>query len=152
AGGRARQFKTENEYTFDMGPSWYWMPDIIESFFADFETKTSNFFELKGLDPQFEMVFSDEKLSVPKSFDDLKILFEKIESGNGQKLEKFMKSARYKYEVGMQDFVNKPCYNWTEFMSPKIALSALKLDLLTNVRTYVSKYFSKPKLKALMEF
>lgn len=152
AGGRARQFKTENEYTFDMGPSWYWMPDIIESFFADFETKTSNFFELKGLDPQFEMVFSDEKLSVPKSFDDLKILFEKIESGSGQKLEKFMKSARYKYEVGMQDFVNKPCYNWMEFMSPKIARSALKLDLLTNFRTYVSKYFSNPKLKALMEF
>lgn len=152
AGGRARQFKTENEYTFDMGPSWYWMPDIIESFFADFETKTSNFFELKGLDPQFEMVFSDEKLSVPKSFDDLKILFEKIESGSGQKLEKFMKSARYKYEVGMQDFVNKPCDSWTEFMSPKIARSALKLDLLTNFRTYVSKYFSNPKLKALMEF
>lgn len=152
AGGRARQFKTENEYTFDMGPSWYWMPDIIESFFADFETKTSNFFELKGLDPQFEMVFSDEKLSVPKSFDDLKILFEKIESGSGQKLEKFMKYARYKYEVGMQDFVNKPCDSWTEFMSPKIARSALKLDLLTNFRTYVSKYFSNPKLKALMEF
>lgn len=152
AGGRARQFKSENEYTFDMGPSWYWMPDIIESFFADFETTTANFFELKSLDPQFEMVFSDEKISVPKPFDDLKILFEKIEKGSDQKLEKFMKSARYKYEVGMQDFVNKPCYNWSEFMSPKIARSALKLDLLTNFRTYISKYFSNPKLKALMEF
>lgn len=152
AGGRARQFKTDNGYTFDMGPSWYWMPDIIESFFTDFGSKTCDFFDLKSLDPQFEMVFSDENISVPKSFEALKKLFEEIETGSSRKLEIFMKSARYKYEVGMQDFVNKPCYSWTEFIAPKIARSAFKLDLLSNFRSYVSKYFSNPKLKALMEF
>src|SRR5699024_5868257 len=111
-GGRARQFVTENGYTFDMGPSWYWMPDIIENFFADFKTKPSDFFELKSLDPQFEMIFSADKLTVPKSFQELKILFETIEPGSAQQLEKFMTAARFKYEVGMQDFVNKPCYSW----------------------------------------
>jgi len=151
-GGRARQFVTENGYTFDMGPSWYWMPDIIENFFADFKTKPSDFFELKSLDPQFEMIFSADKLTVPKSFQELKILFETIEPGSAQQLEKFMTAARFKYEVGMQDFVNKPCYSWAEFIAPKIARNALKLDLLSNFRSYVSKYFSNPKLKALMEF
>lgn len=63
-----------------------------------------------------------------------------------------MHSAKFKYEVGMKDFVNKPCHNWTEFISPKIAKSALKLDLLTNFRTYVSRYFKNDKLKTLMEF
>lgn len=151
-GGRARQFVTESGYTFDMGPSWYWMPDIIENFFEDFGFKTSDFFELKSLDPQFEMVFAEEKIVVPKSFEELKKLFENIEKGSGQQLEKFMTSARYKYEVGMQDFVNKPCHSWKEFLSPKIARSVLKLDLLSNFRSYVAKYFSSPKLKAFMEF
>ncbi|HET8838835.1 MAG TPA: phytoene desaturase family protein [Flavobacteriaceae bacterium] len=151
-GGRARQFVTDNCYTFDMGPSWYWMPDIIEEFFADFGSKTSDFFELKSLDPQFEMIFDDEKLSVPKSFDALKTKFEKIEPGSEKRLEKFMKAARYKYEVGMKDFVSKPCYSWAEFISPKIAGSALKLNLLSDFRSYVAKYFSNPKLQALMEF
>lgn len=152
SGGRARQFSTEQGYIFDMGPSWYWMPDIIESFFADFGYKTSDFFELISLNPQFEIIFSEEKISVPESLEKLKILFEQIEKGAGLQLEKFMQSAKFKYEVGMQDFVNKPCHNWSEFISPKIAKSSLKLDLLTNFRTYVAKYFKNEKLRTLMEF
>ncbi|MCI9844010.1 phytoene desaturase family protein [Flavobacterium pectinovorum] len=152
SGGRARQFATNNGFVFDMGPSWYWMPDIIEGFFGDFDCKTSDFFELVGLNPQFEMIFSDMKMAVPESFQEMKVLFESLEKGAGKKLDLFMNAAQYKYEVGMQDFVQKPCHNWMEFVSPKIASSALKLDLLTNFRTYVSNYFKHPKLRILMEF
>ncbi|WP_346348950.1 phytoene desaturase family protein [Pedobacter sp. JY14-1] len=151
-GGRARQLVTENGYTFDMGPSWYWMPDIIEGFFKDFGHKADDFYELIRLDPQFEMVFGDGTTPVPGHYEALKRLFEQMQPGAGHKLEQFMKSAKFKYEVGMQEFVNKPCHSWFEFMSPKIALSALKLDLLSNFRDYVGKYFSNPKLRLLMEF
>ena len=151
-GGRARQFKTKEGYVFDMGPSWYWMPDIIESFFSDFGYKVSDFFNLVSLDPQFEMVFSEEKISIPEKNEDIRKLFEKIEPGAAKKYDQFMRSAQFKYEVGMKDFVTKPCYNWLEFASLKIAGSALKLDLLSNFRKYVSGYFTDPKLKSLMEF
>lgn len=79
-------------------------------------------------------------------------LFEKTEKGSGEKLDEFMEDARYKYEVGMKEFVNKPCHSWFEFVSPKIAKSALKLDLLTNFKKFVRKYFNDPKLITLMEF
>ncbi len=151
-GGRARQFRTEEGYVFDMGPSWYWMPDIIEGFFRDFGRKTADFFQLVGLNPQFEMIFPDGKLDVPQAFPEIKDLFEKLEPGSAARLEKFMQASRYKYEVGMQDFVTKPCHSWWEFVSPKIAGSALKLNLLTNFRDYVGGYFRHPWLRALMEF
>lgn len=151
-GGRARQLKTEEGYVFDMGPSWYWMPDVIQDFFEDFGYTTSSFFELISLNPQFEMIFSDEKIDVPENFEALKATFEKIEKGAGFQLEKFMKSAKFKYEVGMKDFVHKPCANWSEFISLKIAKSALRLDLLSNFRAYVARYFKDKKLRALMEF
>lgn len=151
-GGRARQFKTEEGYLFDMGPSWYWMPDIIEGFFSDFDCKAADYFKLVSLDPQFEMIFSKEKISVPEKNEDIRELFEKTESGAGKKYDQFMQSARFKYETGMKDFVTKPCYSWLEFASLKIAGSALKLDLLSNFRKYVSGYFSDPKLRSLMEF
>lgn len=151
-GGRARQFKTEQGYIFDMGPSWYWMPDIIEGFFFDFGFKSSDFFKLVSLNPQFQMIFSDEKIDIPEKIEDWEILFEKIEKGSSAQLKKFMNSAKFKYEVGMQDFVKMPSYSWTEFISIKIAKSALKLDLLTNFRTYVSKYFKDQRLRSLMEF
>jgi len=151
-GGRARHFKTENGYTFDMGPSWYWMPDIIESFFNNFGKKATDFYTLVPLDPQFEMVFSDGTMNIPHNYEEMKQLFEKTEPGAGKKLDEFMKDAQYKYEVGMQDFVNKPCHSWFEFVSPKIAKSAMKLDLLTNFQRFVRKYFNNPKLIVLMEF
>lgn len=151
-GGRARQYCTEEGFVFDMGPSWYWMPDVMEDFFADFSFKTSDFFELLSLNPQFEMIFSDEKIAVPEDYEELKLLFEKTEKGAGDKLDKFLNAAKYKYEIGMKDFVTKPSHSWLEFVSLKIAKSAWKLDLLTNFRAYVAKYFKTEKLKTLMEF
>ena len=151
-GGRARSFKTENGYTFDMGPSWYWMPDIIENFFNDFNRKASDFYELVPLDPQFEMVFSDGIMGIPQDFEAMKTLFEKTEKGAGQRLEDFMKDAQFKYEVGMKDYVTKPCNSWFEFVSLKILKSAFSLDLLTDFSKFVRKYFSHPKLITLMEF
>jgi phytoene desaturase len=151
-GGRARQFSTPNGYTFDMGPSWYWMPDIIENFFRDFGYSTSDFYELRPLDPQFEMEFAYNSLQVPFSYPALKSLFEKTEAGAGERLDKFMKAARYKYQTGMQNFVQRPAHSWTEFLRPSLGIKALQLDLLTDFRSYVKKYFTHPQLRALMEF
>ena len=151
-GGRARSFRTDNGYTFDMGPSWYWMPDIFEDFFADFGKKVSDFYELVSLDPQFEMVFDDGTMEIPHDYESMKSLFENTEKGAGKMLDDFMRDAQFKYDVGMKEFVNKPCHSWFEFMSPKIAKSALKLDLLTDFHHFVRKYFKHPKLITLMEF
>jgi phytoene desaturase len=151
-GGRARQFKTTTGFTFDMGPSWYWMPDIFEDFFNEFGYKTSDFYELIKLNPQFEIIFKDEKIDFPSDFNEMKKLFERKEKNSSVKLEEFMNEAQLKYEVGMKDFVVKPCLSWTEFISLKIAKNALKLDLLTNYKTYISKFFKNEKLKKIMEF
>jgi len=151
-GGRARSFQTDNGYTFDMGPSWYWMPDIIEDFFNDFDKKASDFYQLIPLDPQFEMVFSDGLMVIPQNYEEMKTLFEETEKGAGKRLDDFMKDAKFKYEVGMKDYVTKPCNSWLEFVSIKILKSAFSLDLLSDFHSFVRKYFSNPKLITLMEF
>ncbi|MBE8721143.1 phytoene desaturase family protein [Sphingobacterium pedocola] len=151
-GGRARQFKTDEGYTFDMGPSWYWMPDIIDNFFQDFGRSAADFYTLVSLNPQFEMVFADEVIALPEDYDEMRALFERIEAGAAIQLDRFMTDAKYKYEVGMMDFVNKPCHSWFEFVSLKIAKSALRLDLLSDFSQFVRKYFTDPKLVTLMEF
>ncbi len=151
-GGRARQLVTPNGYTFDMGPSWYWMPDIIENFFGDFGYKTSDYFELLPLDPQFEIIFAQDNIAVPRSYDQLRSLFEKLEPGAGKRLDVFMKAARHKYEIGMREFVNTPCYSWREFLKPAIIKNVFRLNLFSDFRSYVARYFSNPKLQALMEF
>lgn len=98
------------------------------------------------------MIFSDGAIDIPKNYEELRSLFEKLEEGSAEKLDQFMESARYKYEIGMREFVQKPCHSWSEFLSLKVIKSAFKLNLLTNFRSYVKQYFKHPYLVALMEF
>src|SRR5678810_7920 len=72
AGGRARQLKTGNGFVFDMGPSWYWMPDVYEKFFSDFNRQVSDFYQLELLHPAFDMVFGKNNIEhIPQNFEEL---------------------------------------------------------------------------------
>lgn len=151
-GGRARQLK-ENGYIFDMGPSWYWMPDVFEKFFSDFGHKVSDFYNLKLLNPSFDVVFpGGEVLSVPSDYSELESLFESIEKGSAGRLRQFMSEAQFKYETGMGSLVYKPGLSWTEFADLNLIKGTLRLQVFSSFRKHVRKFFSDPRLVALMEF
>lgn len=152
AGGRARQLKA-NGYVFDMGPSWYWMPSVFEKFFNDFGHSVKDFYQLELLDPSFDVVYpGNEKISIPASWSPLCELFESIEKGSAAKLEKFMKEAKFKYETGMDSLVYKTSASITEFFNSRIISGAIRLQVFSSFSKHVRKYFSHPKLIALMEF
>jgi phytoene desaturase len=152
-GGRARQLVTGEGYVFDMGPSWYWMPDVFEKFFNDFGYKASDFYELMLLDPSFSVIFDQEDvLNVPSGYQELKALFEEIEPGSGVKLDSFMEEAAFKYKVGMENLVYKPGLSLMEFADKDFIKGVFKLQVFTSFSKYVRKHFSDPRLIALMEF
>ena len=151
-GGRARKFES-NGFTFDMGPSWYWMPDVFEKFFSRHEKKIEDYYKLVKLDPGFSVVFGkNNNIEVPSSFNELVEIFEKIEPGSGKKLIKFIEKARKKYEIGMNDFVYRPSHSPLEFINFKVLKGLLDLNVFSNFRSYVRKYFKNEKLVQLMEF
>ena len=151
-GGRARKFKS-NGFTFDMGPSWYWMPDVFDKFFARHEKKVEDYYNLLKLDPGFSVVYGkDNTIDVPASFEELVALFENIEKGSGSRLKKFLKRAAVKYKIGMDSLVYKPSHSIFEFINLKVLIGVLYLDVFSNFRSYVKKYFSDSRLTRLMEF
>mgnify|MGYP003582760182 CR=1 FL=1 len=151
-GGRARVFQKDG-FTFDMGPSWYWMPEVMEKFFNQFGKSTSDYFHLKRLDPSYQVIYGkDNVLSVPADYQALKDAFEEIEAGSSIQLDKFLAEAQYKYEVGINEFVNKPGLSVLEFMDLKVMKAASKLDLLQSFSKHVRRYFKSPKLLQLLEF
>lgn len=152
-GGRARQLKTDSGYVFDMGPSWYWMPDVFERFFADFGHQVADFYTLKLLDPSFDIVFpKKEVMHVPSNYDELCRLFESIENGSAAKLQQFMEDAKFKYDVGMKKLVYKPGLSVFEFFDLELLKGTIRLEVFSSFGHHVRKYFSHPKLIALMEF
>ena len=150
-GGRARIKKIDG-FTFDMGPSWYWMPDVFDDFFADFGKKVSDFYDLKRIDPSYRVFWPDAPDDIPASMNELKAYFEKYEKGSGEKLDDFLAEAKTKYEVGMGDFVTKPSLSFTEFMSLDTARKGISLDLFKPISKHIRQYFKHPKLIELLEF
>ena len=107
-GGRARKFQADG-FTFDMGPSWYWMPEVFENFYKQFGHKSSDFYNLKRLDPSYRVFWNDDTYTdVPSNLEELKNWFEKNEKGSSDKLVQFLKDAEIKYKVGMEELVFKP--------------------------------------------
>lgn len=152
AGGRGRKFEAEG-YTFDMGPSWYWMPDVFEQFFARFGKKVSDYYELIRLDPAYKIVFGpNQEMPIPADMAQLKALFEQYEPGSSANLDKFLKEAQYKYEVGMNEFVYKPSHSFTEFADWRVLRSLFGLQMLTSMSKYVDSLFKNKYLRELLKF
>ena len=150
-GGRARQLK-QSGFVFDMGPSWYWMPDVFERFFNCFGKKVSDYYKLVRLDPSYRVYWNEELMDIPAGYTELKKLFESIEPGSAAKLDAFMKEAVYKYEVGINKLVHKPGQSYTEFLDWDLVKGVFKLDVFTSMKKHISKHFKNPKLQQLLEF
>jgi phytoene desaturase len=152
AGGRARKMEVEG-YNFDMGPSWYWMPEVFENFFAHFGKKVSDYYELIRLDPAYKIIFGKgDELAVPAGMKELKALFEEYEPGSAAKLEHFLKEAEYKYKVGMGEFVFKPGLSVMEFADTRVLASMFRLQMLNSMSGHVEKLFKNEKLRELLKF
>jgi phytoene desaturase len=152
-GGRARQFETDNGFTFDMGPSWYWMPDVFEQFYRKFGHTTSDFYDLKRVDPSYRVFWEDgSQDDIPASSGDLEDWFEQLEPGSREQLRFFMKDAAYKYKVGMEDLVFRPGLSLLEFADRRVIGGLFKLQLFSSFSKYIRTYFKHPKILSLLEF
>lgn len=151
-GGRARQLKASG-FTFDMGPTWYWLPDVFEKFFAKFEKTPADFYTLKRLDPGYRMFFGkDDYIDIPASPDALFDLFESLEPGSSTNLKKFLKEAAYKYSLAMDQFIYRPGLSFTEFFSWTILSGVLKVNFFKSISKYIRSLFKNPRIIKILEF
>ena len=140
-GGRARKFNSKG-FTFDMGPSWYWMPDVIKTYFKTFEKEVDNYFDLIRIDPSYKIFFSsNKKINIPANYEKLKELFEKLEEGSSEKLDIFLSQAKYKYEIGINSLIHKPSKSITEFFNYDILKGIFKMDIFNSMHSHIRKYF-----------
>ena len=150
-GGRCRHFKVDG-FSFDMGPSWYWMPDVFDRFFACFGKKVADFYELIRLDPSYRIYWEQNHMDVPADYASLKKMFDQLEPGAGEKLDAFMDEAAYKYRVGVNKLVFKPGQSLLEFVDKELIAGLFRLDVFNNIKAHIGKYFKHPQLRQMMEF
>lgn len=151
-GGRARTWN-EQGFTFDMGPSFYWMPEVFERFFHGLGEQQSEMYRLVRLDPSYEVVFElGETWSIPADPLALRAFFESKERGAGARLDRFLDEARQKYELGMGELVYRPSLSWTEYLHPELLQGLMRTKVFRSLRKHVRAHFSDERLRLLMEF
>jgi phytoene desaturase len=151
-GGRARKFSSKG-FTFDMGPSWYWMPEVFERFFNRFDKQVSQYYNLTRLDPSYRVYFGKaDLLDVPANLEGLKTLFDQLENGGGEKLVRFLDEAKLKYEMGMNKLVYNPGLTWKELLDWRLVSGLFRLQVFSSVSNNIRKYFSNPRIIQLLEF
>jgi len=151
-GGRASRLHAEG-FRFDMGPSWYLMPDVFERFFDAFDRHPSDYYELQRLDPHYRIFFKDgDRIDVPPDVDAAKELFESYEPGAGDALEAYLDEAEYTYEVGMEHFVYEDRSRFRDFLDPELAKYGKGISLIGTMQDHVEDYFDHPKLQQVMQY
>jgi len=149
-GGRARQF-TKQGFTFDMGPSWYWMPDVFERFFSDFEKKASDYYVLEKLSPAYSVYFGENDfITIEDTLDKICATFEKEEPGSAKKLQKFIDAAQQNYNIAIKDLVYRPGVSPLELITPATAKRVGQF--FSNISRDVRKEFKNPRLVSILEF
>jgi len=149
-GGRARQLQKEG-FSFDMGPSWYWMPDVFERFFADFDKKPSDYYQLEKLSPAYKVFFgNNESITIEDTLEKIYSAFEKEETGSSIKLKKFIDQAQSNYRIAIKDLVYHPGVSPLELVTPE---TIRKIgQFFSTISKDVRKHFSNKKLIQILEF
>jgi phytoene desaturase len=152
AGGRARVWR-EQGFAFDMGPSWYMMPEVFEKFFAAFGKKPSDYYELKRLDPSYRIYFApndvvDISTDVAKNI----ALFESIEPGAGEKLKDYLKQAEYQYKVSMGEFIYKNFTSIFDFFNKRMLTEGRKLHVFESLDRFTRRYFTSERLRRILQY
>lgn len=151
-GGRSQFFKA-NGFTFDMGPSWYWMPELVDALFDDLNEKRSDYFNLTRLDPAYQVLWKDKSSTeIPASKDELLNLFDSFEENGAEKLVKFLKDAQIKYEIATESFLENPGLKIGEIAKLSVLKNALKLDVFKSVEKDVAKRFTSEKARSILNF
>lgn len=149
-GGRARQYKKDG-FTFDLGPSWYWMPDVFERFFGDFGKKPSDYYTLDKLSPGYEVYFgNNDSVKISDRLEEIYELFEAEEKGSSKHLKSFLDSAKSNYDTAIKDLVYKPGISPLELVNSTTI--ARVSQFFSTIRTQVRKNIKSPKLIKILEF
>ena len=149
-GGRARVLQKDG-FKFDIGPTWYWMPDVFEKFFNDFGKKSSDYYDLEKLSPAYQVYFNTlESIIISDRIDEIYAIFEKEEKGSSIYLKKFLAAAKFNYEIAVNNMVYKPGNSITELITKDTVVNVAQF--FKSISKEVRGHIKSKKLIQILEF
>ncbi len=152
-GGRASRLEM-NGFRFDMGPSWYLMPDVFERFFGHFDREVGEYYALDRLDPHYRIFFKDDdRVDITPNREQVIETFESYEPGAGDALREYLATSEEQYSIAMENFVYEDRPRLRDWIDRDVMNAAsIGFQLLGTMDEYVADYFDHPKLQQIMQY
>jgi len=151
-GGRAN-LHTAKGFSFDLGPSWYLMPDVFNRFFAYFDKKPDDLLELKPMEPQYRMFFPDgSSEDISRDPKKTRKIFERLEPGAGKRFDQYLAESKRKYDISMGSVLYKNADTWFDFFSWELLREGKNLNVFQSMESYVNSFFKSEKLRQIIQY
>lgn len=149
-GGRMGQWKSKG-FTFDTGPSWYLMPDVMENYFRKFNKKPSDYFNLKKLSPSYRAWFDkDNFVDIESHLSAAKKTFDSFEKHGGKKLQQYLNISKELYDTAMSDYLYSNNYSIKTFLNQKSLKNLFKFKFWESMQDFADKKFTSDKAKKIL--
>lgn len=149
-GGRA-QTVYQDGFQFELGPSWYLMPDVFEEFFADFGFKPSDFYKLTRLVPSYRVYDTDGAFTAHPHRAAL-LDFEARETGAGRRLAKLLTQTKTEYELVRRDILPLSGLASKDYMNASMLRLLANPALLGNYHARIARTVKNETLQHVLEF
>ncbi len=151
-GGRARSWRT-NGFVFDLGPSWYLMPEVFERFFGDLGRQREQYYGLRQLDPSYRVFFEkNDPVTVTPRIAESEALFESFEPGGGGRLREYLQAAKYKYDVAVGEFLYREYRSIFQFFNRRLLTEGLKLNVFSSLDRFVGRHFKDERARQILQY
>ena len=154
AGGRIAAIHKDG-YVFDLGPSWYLMPEVFEQYYQLFGESAETRLDLMRFNPGYKVYFEKyPTLTIQGDVNVDKHTFEAIEPGAGRKLERYVAHSSQAYELAVKHFLYNNFLRLRDVFALPVIMNAPRMLALvfTNLDRHVSRVFRDIRLKQLLEY
>lgn len=140
-GGRNRELKTKEGFTFELGPSWLWMKDVHEQFYRSLDRNMDDYVKFVEINPAYRVFFEDCTVNVPSGQEAFGRMLESLEIGARSTFDAMFALDEFKYNIALTDFIALPSLHFGEYLLRASVRYLFYMGLFTSQHAFVKSRF-----------
>ena len=150
-GGRTSALEGDG-YRFDLGPTFFLYPQILEEIFAAAGRDLHREVPMKKLDPQYRLIFgAGGELNCTPDIERMVAEIAKIAPADAPQFRRFMTENRVKLEK-FAPCLQSPFLGWTSLLQARLLSVLPYLKPWKSLHQELSSYFKDPRLQLAFTF
>ncbi len=146
-GGRTSTIESPEGYKFDLGPTFFLYPRVLEEIFKEVGENLRKEVDMRRLEPQYRILFGDGgHIDASPDVKDMERQIAAISPGDAAGFQRFLNENRRKLE-SFRPILESPFEKWGDLLRRHIMGVLPMLNPHQSLDTYLRKFFKDPRIR-----